>query len=1287
MMRSLRGALSGVAASLLAMSCASTGAPEPTVTDGTASPSVRAPGKPAPALRLGVTALSRDERGVPRMLRAVDSVKAPAGSTAEAAARFHLGRIGAAWFDGGKPADLDLVAVHKIRGGASIVRLAQRIEGNEVFGGELRVLVNADGSLHMVSGERYATAATTGSFTKSASSASSTALRAHYGVEIAANAFAVHKALGGYDKLVAPPRTDVAINALRSKRVWLPVDGELKAANFVEFMGNQGGPTGTMHYFVAADSDEVLKKVSRTFNEANTYRVFADNDAEGRPFDGPLADFSPHPTGTPNGQYPAARGSNLITVEGRNHPAGATTSDPWLPQGATSLIGNHVEVYSDRNGDNTPDAPDIRATASGTNRYDYTYDQALEPLASDTQVRAGLTQLFYTINWLHDYWYDRGFTETAGNAQRSNLGRGGLEGDAIHAQGQDGAISYPANDPEGPGPRRGNANMQTPSDGLTPVMQMFLWSDNVAQVTLTPGGTTRAGSSQFGPTLFDLTQPVALVDDGNAADGGSTSDGCQTIGGNVAGKIALVDRGSCNFSVKVKNAQTAGALGVIIANNNAIDGPVQAAGDDATVTIPSLGVSQALGTQIKDALGRGAVSARLQSQALTERDGTLDNTVVAHEWGHYFHLRLAECNGTLQCGAMGEGWGDFVAMHLIVRPTDNFDGTYALAIYDTHEDPSDAGYFGIRRYPYSTNLARNPLTFKHIGNSNALPTDVPGRGLGVEHAEVHAAGEVWAQMLWESYRALIARHGYAEARTRMADYVVAGLLLHPADASYTEARDAVLEAASKGDIEDMKVMAQAFAKRGAGTCAVSPPSESMTFDEVVESGDVKARFESGDVEIIDDVASCDKDGYLDPGETGTIKVKLLNKGAVTATGVTVSATSSVAGVTVEPVTVANLAPFAVTDVAFRVTVADTATPGSKLDLSITVSSADACGDYVIPFSPSLGVDEQPGASANDDFQASKSPWKPTGLEAWGFGDAGDGERVVHGNELVVAGSTELESPDLVVGGNDLQVTLKHRYAFETVAGFGNFDGGVIEVSTDGGSTWKDVAELGADPKYGAALLREVPEFDYVSTNPLAGRAAYGALSTGAPDFATVTFNLKKKLAGKTAKMRFRIGTDEGGTAYGWDIADLKFEGLRNLPFTAILDEGGNCKAGVGVDAGPEHTVYGGTTATLLGTTSVESPQVAWTVVSGDVTLKDADKLTASFDAPEVDEDKQVTLRLTVNNGPAGAISDDVVITISPPPADDDDDGCGCRTTSPAGTAGMLLPLAALAFAMRRRRAR
>ena len=71
----------------------------------------------------------------------------------------------------------------------------------------------------------------------------------------------------------------------------------------------------------------------------------------------------------------------------------------------------------------------------------------------------------------------------------------------------------------------------------------------------------RAG---FGPapTEGGVSGAIVVVDD----DVGTTSDGCEPFT-LPAGAIPLVDRGNCNFTVKVKNGQDAGAGTVIVANN------------------------------------------------------------------------------------------------------------------------------------------------------------------------------------------------------------------------------------------------------------------------------------------------------------------------------------------------------------------------------------------------------------------------------------------------------------------------------------------------------------------------------------------------------------------------------------------------------------------------------------------------------------------------------------------------------------------------------------------------
>jgi hypothetical protein len=87
---------------------------------------------------------------------------------------------------------------------------------------------------------------------------------------------------------------------------------------------------------------------------------------------------------------------------------------------------------------------------------------------------------------------------------------------------------------------------------------------------------------------------------------------CGLVDNSVSGKIALIDRGTCAFAIKVKAAQVAGAKAVIIANNQA--GAISPSGDDATITIPTIAVTQAVGDSFKANLAGLAVAFQPDSQ-------------------------------------------------------------------------------------------------------------------------------------------------------------------------------------------------------------------------------------------------------------------------------------------------------------------------------------------------------------------------------------------------------------------------------------------------------------------------------------------------------------------------------------------------------------------------------------------------------------------------------------------------------------------------------------------------
>jgi Zn-dependent metalloprotease len=144
--------------------------------------------------------------------------------------------------------------------------------------------------------------------------------------------------------------------------------------------------------------------------------------------------------------------------------------------------------------------------------------------------------------------------------------------------------------------------------------------------TPTPGECP-AGAAAFGPPLTptgvtgDLV--LGLDDVGTIPGDASPTNGCTplTNAAAVAGKIALMDRGVCTFTTKVKNAQNAGAIAAVIANNNG-GGVFGLGGGDATITIPSLGISNAHGDLLKGYLQAGGsnVTLKVKGGALPRED-------------------------------------------------------------------------------------------------------------------------------------------------------------------------------------------------------------------------------------------------------------------------------------------------------------------------------------------------------------------------------------------------------------------------------------------------------------------------------------------------------------------------------------------------------------------------------------------------------------------------------------------------------------------------------------------
>jgi hypothetical protein len=117
-------------------------------------------------------------------------------------------------------------------------------------------------------------------------------------------------------------------------------------------------------------------------------------------------------------------------------------------------------------------------------------------------------------------------------------------------------------------------------------------------------GTYLVGDAEFGPALTGggVTGPLETL----GIQPGSTGPGCDPFSPlnrrKADGAILMIDRGDCAFTIKVKNAQDAGAIAVIIVDNVAGSPPPSLGGDDPSIHIPAVRISKEDGKTLRSAI-------------------------------------------------------------------------------------------------------------------------------------------------------------------------------------------------------------------------------------------------------------------------------------------------------------------------------------------------------------------------------------------------------------------------------------------------------------------------------------------------------------------------------------------------------------------------------------------------------------------------------------------------------------------------------------------------------------
>ncbi|KAJ5587231.1 uncharacterized protein N7459_002996 [Penicillium hispanicum] len=210
----------------------------------------------------------------------------------------------------------------------------------------------------------------------------------------------------------------------------------------------------------------------------------------------------------------------------------------------------------------------------------------------------------------------------------------------------------------------------------------------------------------------------------------------------------------------------------------------------------------------------GRMRVGIWTQSTPYRDGSFDSGLVIHEYTHGLSSRLTGgpanpgCLYGLDSAGMGEGWSDFMATLIRLKPNDTRTKDYPIAEWASNQPG------GIRNYPYSTSLATNPLTYTSV---NSLD-------------DVHDVGTVWASMLYEVMWNPIDKHGKndspkptfrnavpTDGKYLTMKLVMDGMALQPCTPSFLQARDAILDAdtALTGGANHCDIW-KGFAKRGLG---------------------------------------------------------------------------------------------------------------------------------------------------------------------------------------------------------------------------------------------------------------------------------------------------------------------------------------------------------------------------------------------------------------------------------------------------------------------------------------
>ena len=776
----------------------------------------------------------------------------------------------------------------------------------------------------------------------------------------------------------------------------------------------------------------------------------------------------------------------------------------------TITRGNNVHAYLDldNSGVSAGDEPDGGASLT----FDFPYDINNEAAANRD---AAVTNLFYMNNFMHDFTYRYGFDEDAGNFQAKNYHAPAYKAnDYVLAQGQDGSGTN-------------NANFSAPTDGINGQMQMYVWVGQGARdlTILSPAGIAglySTGSADFGLALSNtaVTGDIALVHDQSTQN---PTEGCYSTDQDLTDKIALVDRGNCTFAEKAINAQNAGAKGLIIANFQSgtinMTAPSNLAGQ---VNIPLVMISSSDGGLIKGAIANGPVSASLvkgTSSGPDSLDSDFDNGIMAHEYGHGVSTRLTGGGQNSSClfndEQMGEGWSDFFTLVTSAKSTDTGVEPRGIGNYATAAGVNGTG---IRRFPYSTDMSINPLTYYDVFNTTAP----------------HPLGEVWTACLWDMYWLLVDQYGYSDDITNgnkgnniAIQLVIDGMKLQACNPGFIDGRDAILAAdVANNNGANQCLIWQAFARRGLGVNASQGDPD--------DRNDGKEDYNTPAACSMNLAITKEVTPLIDAGDVIDVTLKVANYKGSNVTGVTVT----------------DMIPEGTDFIAGSGSMTPTI---SGAVISFDVGDMDDQSEVTITYQLSSDGSNKSISLWNDDLEASDERWNQESIEGenfwdWeassllGYAHSGSSSFYIEGATGASRQTLFLLDPITISGTNPI-LRFYQRYDTKPAE-----DGGIVQLSPDNGLSWYDAGDLmfrhGYTGKIDYSTFAIPNQKGFWGTSPAADSAGYIETMVDLSGYIGQNFNVR---------FYFASGDDDTDLASViWSIDDVEFMDMLNYDTEACV---------------------------------------------------------------------------------------------------------------------------------------